>query len=60
MIGADEAAVLIEAIKDIFYQAYVRTAKLQAAMKMRRFFADEHARNVTPIGRGRRDSVKTS
>ncbi len=60
VIGADEAAVLIEAVKDIFYQAYVRTAKLQAAMKMRRFFAGENARNVTPIGRGRRDSVKTS
>jgi hypothetical protein len=59
-IGADEAAVLIEAIKDLFYQAYVRTAKLQAAMKMRRFFAGEHARNVTPIDRRRRDSVKTS
>jgi predicted RNA-binding Zn-ribbon protein involved in translation (DUF1610 family) len=54
-IGADEAAVLIEAVKDLFYQAYVRTAKLQAAMKMRRFFAGEHARNVTPIDRGRRD-----
>jgi hypothetical protein len=59
-VGADEAAVLIEAVKDLFYQAYVRTAKLQAAMKMRRFFAGEHARNVTPI-RGRRDpAAKTS
>jgi hypothetical protein len=60
-VGADESAVLIEAVKDLFYQAYVRTAKLQAAMKMRRFFAGEHARNVTPIGRGRRDpAAKTS
>jgi hypothetical protein len=54
-IGPDEAAVLIEAVKDLFYQAYVRTAKLQAAMRMRRFFAGEHARKVTPIDRGRRD-----
>lgn len=60
-VGADEAAVLIEAVKDLFYQAYVRTAKLQAAMKMRRFFAGEHTRNVTPIGRARLDSAaKTS
>jgi predicted RNA-binding Zn-ribbon protein involved in translation (DUF1610 family) len=59
-VGADEAAVLIEAVKDLFYQAYVRTAKLQAAMKMRRFFAGEHARNVTPIERGRRDSAAKS
>jgi len=61
VVGADEAAVLIEAVKDLFYQAYVRTAKLQAAMKMRRYFAGEHARNVTPIERGRRDpAAKTS
>jgi predicted RNA-binding Zn-ribbon protein involved in translation (DUF1610 family) len=60
VIGADEAAVLIEALKDLFYQAYVRTAKLQAAMKMRRYFAGEHARNVTPIERARRDAAKIS
>jgi hypothetical protein len=59
-VGADEAAVLIEAVKDLFYQAYVRTAKLQAAMKMRRFFAGENARNVTPIDRGRRDPTAKS
>jgi len=60
-IGADAAAVLIEAVKDLFYQAYVRTAKLRAAMKMRRYFVDEGARNVTPIDRARRDSTaKTS
>ena len=30
-------------------------------MKMRRFFAGENARNVTPIDRGRRDpAAKTS
>lgn len=52
-IGADEAAILIEIVKDLFYQAYVRTAKLQAAMRMRRFFAGETLRNVTPI-HGRR------
>jgi hypothetical protein len=55
MIGPDQAAVLIEVIKDLFYQSYVRTAKLRAAMKMRRFFADEGTRNVTPIDRGRRE-----
>ena len=60
-IGPDAAAVLIEAVKDLFYQAYVRTAKLRAAMKMRRFFVDETLRNVTPIERARRDSsAKTS
>jgi hypothetical protein len=49
-IGADESAVLIEVIKDLMYQCYVRAAKLQAAMRMRRFFAAEgDSVNVTPI-----------
>ena len=52
-VGPDEAAVLIEIVKDLFYQSYVRTAKLRAALKMRRFFASES--NVTPIDRGRRE-----
>ncbi|HVY65209.1 MAG TPA: hypothetical protein VHH11_10360 [Gammaproteobacteria bacterium] len=52
-IGPDESAVLIEVVKDLFYQHYVRTAKLRATLKMRRFFARES--NVTPIDRGRRE-----
>jgi hypothetical protein len=57
-ISADESAVLIEAVKDLLYQTYVRTAKLRAAMKMRRFFAGESSRNVTSIqGRSRRESA---
>jgi hypothetical protein len=51
-IGAIEAAVLIEVLKDLFYQTYVRTAKLQAALKMRRFFAGE-ARKITSFDRRR-------
>jgi hypothetical protein len=50
-ITPDEAAVLVEALKDLFYQSYVRTAKLKAAMKMRRFFAGESAGKITPIDR---------
>jgi hypothetical protein len=38
-IGAVEAAVLIEIIKDLFYVCYVRAAKLRAAVRMRRYFA---------------------
>jgi len=60
-VGPDAAAVLIEAVKDLFYQAFVRTAKLRAAVKMRRYFVDETLRNVTPIERARRDTTaKTS
>jgi len=50
-ITPDEAAVLVEALKDLFYQSYVRSEKLRAAMKMRRFFADESSGKVTPIDR---------
>jgi hypothetical protein len=54
-IGPDEAAVLIEVIKDLLYQCYVRTGKLKAAMRTRRFFAGENAlANVTPIASGSR------
>jgi hypothetical protein len=51
VITPDEAAVLVETLKDLFYQTYVRTSKLRAAMKMRRFFADESTDKVTPIDR---------
>ncbi|HEX6999761.1 MAG TPA: hypothetical protein VF322_16625 [Gammaproteobacteria bacterium] len=54
-IGAEEAGVLVEVMKDLLYQHYVRVAKLRAAIKMRRWFASESA-NVTPIDR-RRESA---
>jgi hypothetical protein len=42
-------------VKDLFYQNYIRTAKLRAAMKMRRFFAGQGVAKVTSIDRGRRE-----
>jgi hypothetical protein len=36
-----QAAVLLEVMKDFLYQAYVRKGRLQQAMKVRRFFAQE-------------------
>jgi hypothetical protein len=42
-VDAYQAAVLLEVMKDFLYQAYVRKGRLQHAMKVRRFFADEHA-----------------
>jgi hypothetical protein len=50
-ITPDEAAVLVELLKDLFYQSYVRTAKLRAAMRMRRFFASENADTIVRIDR---------
>jgi hypothetical protein len=54
-IGADEAAVLVELLKDLFQQSYVRTAKLRAAIKMRRFFATQDGTKVTQFERNRRE-----
>jgi len=48
-INADQAAVLIEVVKDIFQQRYVRTAKLRRAIKMRRFFANESPEPAAPL-----------
>ena len=43
-----QAGVLVEVIKDLLYQVYVRKGRLQQAMMMRRFFADESIRNIAP------------
>jgi hypothetical protein len=48
--AAEEAAALIEIIKDVLYQRYVRDAKLKAAVRMRRYFAGEITQKITPIG----------
>ncbi len=37
MLDAYQAGVLLEVIKDLLYQAYVRRGRLQQAMTMRRF-----------------------
>jgi hypothetical protein len=50
-IGASEAGVLLELVKDMLYEAYVRKGKLQQAMMVRRFFAEETLDKITPIGR---------
>jgi hypothetical protein len=55
-IGPEEAAALIEIVKDVFYQRYVRTAKLKAAIRMRRFFAGEITQKITPIGVNKRQT----
>ena len=52
--AAEEAAALIEIIKDVIYQRYVRSAKLKAAVRMRRYFAGETTQKITPIGVNKR------
>ena len=45
------AGILLEVMKDLLYQCYIRRGKFKQALLMRRFFADERseASNVTPI-----------
>jgi hypothetical protein len=47
-IDARQAGVLLEVIKDLLYQAYVRRGRLQQAMMVRRYFAEDEAK-VTPL-----------
>lgn len=47
-LSAPQAGMLLEIMKDLLYQCYIRRGKLQQAMRMRRFFAEERG-NVTQL-----------
>jgi hypothetical protein len=49
LLDSYSAGVLLEVMKDLLYEAYVRKGKLQQAMMVRRFFVEEKANNVTSI-----------
>jgi hypothetical protein len=44
-----EAGIVLEVMKDVLYEAYVRKGKLRQAILVRRFFLDETAANLAPI-----------
>jgi len=48
-LDAYQAGVLLEIMKDLLYQAYVRRGRLQQAMMVRRYFAEESGSKVTPL-----------
>jgi hypothetical protein len=48
-LDGNSAAVVLEVMKDLLYEAYVRRGKLQQALLVRRFFADETSDNITPL-----------
>ncbi len=48
VIDAFQAGVLLEIVKDLLYQAYVRRGRLQQAMMVRHYFADD-ATKVTSL-----------
>lgn len=47
----EQAGILLEVMKDLLYQAYIRRGKLQQAMTVRRFFAEEGLHKVTPFAK---------
>jgi hypothetical protein len=48
-LDAESAGVLLEVMKDLLYQSYVRRGRLQEAMMVRRYFNDDTENKVTPI-----------
>jgi hypothetical protein len=50
LLDGYQAGVMLEVVKDLLYEAYVRKGKLQQALMVRRFFLDETGtHNVTPL-----------
>jgi hypothetical protein len=50
-IGAYEGGVLLELVKDVLYEAYVRKGKLQQSMMVRRHFAEDSSDRIMQLGR---------
>jgi hypothetical protein len=48
-LEATTAAVVLEVMKDLLYEAYVRKGRLQQALMVRRYFAEETADDLSPI-----------
>ncbi len=51
LLDAATAGILVEVLKDLLYQSYVRKGRLQQAMAMRRYFAEEGRAKVTPLSK---------
>jgi hypothetical protein len=49
LLDGYEAGIMLEVVKDLLYEAYVRKGKLQQAIMVRRFFLDETGSNITPF-----------
>ena len=49
LLDSYEAGLVLEVVKDLLYEAFVRKGKLQQAMMVRRFFLDETATNITAL-----------
>jgi len=49
LLDGYEAGIMLEVVKDLLYEAYVRKGKLQQAMMVRRFFLEETGNHIAPI-----------
>jgi hypothetical protein len=49
LLDANSAAVVVEVMKDLLYEAYVRRGRLQQALLMRKFLADETSEHLMPL-----------
>ncbi len=50
LLNRGQAGVLLEILKDMFYQCFVRDAKLSRALKVRRFFVTEGGEKIPTAG----------
>jgi hypothetical protein len=50
LLNRAQAGVLLEVVKDMFYQCFVRRGKLSRAIKVRRFFVEEGNGSLRPSG----------
>ncbi len=48
-LDATTAAVVLEVAKDLLYEAYVRKGRLQQALSVRRYFAEETTDDLAPL-----------
>jgi hypothetical protein len=49
LVDGYEAGIMLEVVKDLLYEAYVRKGKLQQAIMVRRFFLEETGAHVAPF-----------
>jgi hypothetical protein len=49
LLDGYEAGIMLEVVKDLLYEAYVRKGKLQQAIMVRRFFLEETGSHVAPF-----------
>jgi hypothetical protein len=49
LLDGYEAGIVLEVVKDLLYEAYVRKGKLQQAIMVRRFFLDETGGQLGPL-----------